>query len=278
VPDASLTAVFGAVDKIERDDRATLLKRMSDAGVPAAAGERLLDVVQASDFDALRREFGGTADVATALDRFDAYRELLAAHGVDDYLKLDLTIVRGLAYYTGIVFELFDARGEFRAICGGGRYDQLLGAIAGVDLPALGFGMGDVVLRELLAGRGLLPERADVVDYYVVAVTPEQRPELLRIVPRLRDAGHAVDYSLRHQAVGKQLKAAAAIGARKAVILGPDELAQGLAVVRAMATEPARVEAAASIRSTFNRDRIGKGQQAVEAYTRTGRAPPAARA
>jgi histidyl-tRNA synthetase len=75
---------------------------------------------------------------------------------VGEYLRVDLTIVRGLAYYTGIVFELFDAQGEFRAICGGGRYDNLLQALGGVDLPALGFGMGDVVLGELLRARGKL--------------------------------------------------------------------------------------------------------------------------
>src|SRR5690606_3844234 len=127
-----------------------LLERMAKGGVPAGVGEHLLDVVRTSDFASLRQEFGGNADVVAALDRFDAYQELLAAHGVDDYLKLDLTIVRGLAYYTGIVFELFDAKGEFRAVCGGGRYDNLLEALGGVDMPALGFGMGDVVLGELL--------------------------------------------------------------------------------------------------------------------------------
>src|SRR5688572_10474204 len=197
VPDESLAAVFGAVDKIERDDRATLLKRMSDAGVPVAAGERLLDVVQASDFDALRREFGGTADVATALDRFDAYRELLAAHGVDDYLKLDLTIVRGLAYYTGIVFELFDARGEFRAICGGGRYDDLLMALGGVDMPALGFGMGDVVLGELLKARGKMPANLGGTDAWIAPMDEGSRVAAVRVARELRAAGASVETPLR---------------------------------------------------------------------------------
>ena len=153
-----------------------------------------------------------------------------------DDVRFDLSIVRGLAYYTGVVFEIFDARGELRAVAGGGRYDNLLGAVGGAELPALGFGMGDVVLRELLADRGLLPAREDALDYYVIGVTPEQRPDVLRLVHRLREAGHAVDYSFRAQGVGKQLKAAAAVGARKAVIVGPDELAEGLAVVRALAS------------------------------------------
>ena len=82
-------------------------------------------------------------------------------------MQLDLTIVRGLAYYTGIVFELFDAKGEFRAVCGGGRYDTLLESLGGVDLPALGFGMGDVVLGELLRARGLMPRGAGGGDFWV---------------------------------------------------------------------------------------------------------------
>ena len=97
---------------------------------------------------------------AEHLARFDQYFATLDALGVREYVDLDLRIVRGLAYYTGIVFELFDATGEFRAICGGGRYDNLLQALGGVDMPALGFGMGDVVLGELLRARGLMPSGA----------------------------------------------------------------------------------------------------------------------
>ncbi|MBK6305693.1 MAG: ATP phosphoribosyltransferase regulatory subunit [Gemmatimonadetes bacterium] len=131
VPDAAIGAVFGAVDKIEREPADALVKKMTDAGVSADAAGRVLALVKASDFDALRVEFAADPEVTAALERFDAYRALLEAHGVREYLKLDLTIVRGLAYYTGIVFELFDAKGEFRAVCGGGRYDNLLSALGG---------------------------------------------------------------------------------------------------------------------------------------------------
>ena len=100
--------------------------------------------------------------------RFVRYLEYLDALGVARRgCEFDLSIVRGLAYYTGIVFELFDRKGEFRAICGGGRYDKLLQSLGGVDLPALGFGMGDVVLGELLRARGLMPERDADLDYWV---------------------------------------------------------------------------------------------------------------
>ncbi len=162
------------------------------------------------------------------------YFDQLEAMGLADFVRFDLSVVRGLGYYTGIVFELFDARGELRAIAGGGRYDNLLSAVGGVDLPALGFGMGDVVLRELLADRGLLPEVRSTVDAFLVAVTPEERPTLLVLAHRLRDAGISVEYALRHQGVGKQFKTASALGARRTVVLGPEELAQGVAVVRDM--------------------------------------------
>jgi histidyl-tRNA synthetase len=110
--------------------------------------------------------------VIAALERFDAYAELLGRTG--SRLPAALTIVRGLAYYKGIVFELFD-KGEFRAVCGGGRYDNLLSALGGVDMPALGFGMGDVVLGELLKARGKMPSGSPAIDYWVAPVDAAHR-------------------------------------------------------------------------------------------------------
>jgi histidyl-tRNA synthetase len=152
--------------------------------------------------------------------------------GYADYLDLDLGIVRGLAYYTGTVFELFDARGELRAICGGGRYDNLLGSLGGVDLPALGFGMGDVVLGELLRERGLVPEPGSSIDVFLAAITPDDLPHVLGLARELRDAGLRVEYALAPQAVGKQLKLADARSARLAVVVGPDDRARGEVMVK----------------------------------------------
>ena len=119
--------------------------------------------------------------------------EALGAMGFGEYLDLDLGIVRGLAYYTGTVFELFDARGELRAICGGGRYDDLLQSLGGVELPALGFGMGDVVLGELLRDRGLAPEAASSIDVFLAAITQDDLPHVLGLARELRDAGLRVE-------------------------------------------------------------------------------------
>jgi histidyl-tRNA synthetase len=161
--------------------------------------------------------------------------EALELMGLGDFLDLDLTIVRGLAYYTGTVFELFDARGELRAICGGGRYDDLLGALGGVDLPALGFGMGDVVLTELLRDRGLLPEQAAGIDVFLAAISEPDLPTVLELAHELREAGLRVEYVLGPQTIGKQLKLADTRNARVAVVIGPDDRARGEVMLKDLA-------------------------------------------
>jgi histidyl-tRNA synthetase len=237
VPEARLILVYNIVDKLERVPADVIAKRLTDeAELSAEQAEAVVAIFAHRDFDAVRAAYGETEGVAPEIERMAAYFGMLRAMGLGAYVRFDLSIVRGLAYYTGIVFELFDARGELRAICGGGRYDNLLRQVAGVELPALGFGMGDVVLRELLADRSLLPSTVQTVDYYVVAVTPEQRDALLSLVHGLRDAGWSVEYGLRHQGVGKQFKNASALGARRVVTLGPDEVAQGIAAVKDMET------------------------------------------
>lgn len=237
VPEAQLTLVYNIVDKLEREPAERIVARLRDnAGLDEAAASRVLEIFRHRDFGAVRTAYGRTEGVAAEIARTAELFDTLGAMGLGDYARFDLSIVRGLAYYTGVVFELFDLRGELRAICGGGRYDKLLRQVSAVDLPALGFGMGDVVLRELLADRGLLPRPERGVDYFLVPVTPDQRPEVLRLAHQLRDAGQSVEYGFRAQNVGKQLKAAAALGARRVVVLGPDEAAAGVVLVREMAT------------------------------------------
>jgi histidyl-tRNA synthetase len=235
VPEERLTLVYNIVDKLERDPREEIERRLrEDAGLGPAVVEEVLAIFRHTDFEAVRDAYGGTHGIADEIARMRKLLDDLDAMELLPYVRFDLSVVRGLAYYTGMVFELFDRRGELRAIAGGGRYDNLLGALSGVDLPALGFGMGDVVLKELLVDRGLIPALDHAPDYYVIAVTPEERPDVLRIVQRLRRSGSAVEYALRHQGVGKQLKAAAAVRAHRAVIVGPDEIAAGAVVVRMM--------------------------------------------
>jgi histidyl-tRNA synthetase len=235
VPEERLTLVYNIVDKLEREPREAIAARLrNEAGLGAAVADEVLAVFDHRDFDAVRAAYGGIEGIGEEIGRLGAYFEILEAMGLLQYARFDLSVVRGLAYYTGIVFELFDARGELRAIAGGGRYDNLLRQVSDADLPALGFGMGDVVLRELLADRGLLPEPEAALDAVLIAITPDERPAMLRLAHRLRDAGWAVAYALQHQGVGKQFKQASALGARRTIVLGPDEVRDGLVVVRDM--------------------------------------------
>lgn len=139
----------------------------------------------------------------------------LMARGLGDFVKVDYHVIRGLAYYTGPVFETFDRKGEFRAIAGGGRYDNLVRLISGdkVDMPALGFGMGDVVLLELLKARGLLPKFDAAVDVFVLIEDETSRQRSLKLIQDLRAAGLAVEYSLTPAKPDKQFKRAQELNA-----------------------------------------------------------------
>jgi histidyl-tRNA synthetase len=232
VGEAQAATVYQVFDKLRRTPEDVSVRKLADAGLQPSAVDRLLALARARTWDELA---GVDAQLGGALGEGESLRrtlEALRAMGFGDYLDLDLGIVRGLAYYTGTVFELFDARGELRAVCGGGRYDNLLASLGGVDLPALGFGMGDVVLGELLRDRGLAPPSEPTVDVFLAAITGDDVPEVLGLARELRDAGLRVEYALAPQAVGKQLKLADTRGARVAIVVGPDDRARGEVMVK----------------------------------------------
>ena len=159
----------------------------------------------------------------------------LAARNLQGYVKVDYGVIRGLAYYTGIVFEAFDRAGELRAIAGGGRYDNLVKLISGgkLNLPALGVGMGDVVLLELLKARGLLPKFQTGAGVFFLIASEQLRHESLRCIQQLRDAGLTVDYPLVASKPDKQFKRATETNAFATVLL---EHPQGQAKVKCLAT------------------------------------------
>lgn len=235
VAEEDLTTAYGAIDRFERVDRADLLDLMAERGLARDVAERVLTMADRHDYDELRGllDARGMAeeadDLGTCLSRLDDM-------GFGGFVELDTSIVRGLAYYTGIVFEFFDVQRSLRAICGGGRYDGLLDALGGVDLPAVGFGMGDVVLGELLKDRGWKPDTDDRLDAFLVAVTAEDVPAVMRLARDLRSADLRIEFALKLQSVVKQLKLAASRPARYAVVVGPDERAAGQVTVRSLAT------------------------------------------
>jgi histidyl-tRNA synthetase len=155
-----------------------------------------------------------------------------------DFVKVDYRVIRGLAYYTGPVFEAFDKKGEFRALAGGGRYDNLVKLISGgkVDMPALGFGMGDVVLLELLKTRNLLPKFDGGLDAFVLVEDETLRAETLNLIQELRSAGFALDYAMTRAKPDKQFKRAQDLKAARTLRLERSATGELLAKVRNLTT------------------------------------------
>jgi histidyl-tRNA synthetase len=229
VTEAQLPTAYAAIDKRERLDRPAfekLLRGIDGQGMPAAVIGKVLEVSELKGLDsvaaALHEVRGGSEALAPLRHTLNA----LADRGLAEFVEVDLTIVRGLAYYTGTVFELFDAGRSHRAIAGGGRYDDLLRRLGGVDLPAVGFAMGDVVIGDLLKEHGLRPTALPAVEVFIAGVTEDDLPHVLTLAHECRDAGLRTEYALTAQAVGKQLKLADARRAGVAVLIGPDDRAR----------------------------------------------------
>lgn len=232
ITEEMLPLAYAALDRIDRTPRGEVESGLFKSGYANSGVEPLFRVASLKGLDAVCAALAAVPRGEETVEPLRQAVGALGAMGLGEFVEVDLTIVRGLAYYTGIVFELFDVEKALRAICGGGRYDGLLKALGGVDLPALGFGMGDVVLGELLTERGLAPQASTRLDAFLVAVGGEDTAFVLRLAHDLRDRGLAVEYALRPQAIRKQLELAAARGAPRAVIIGPAERRSGVAVVR----------------------------------------------
>jgi histidyl-tRNA synthetase len=204
---------------------------------PAAQG--VLDMLAANDLDDAANQAPADSPSIAELRRLF---ELLDAYGVSDRVCFDASVVRGLAYYTGLVFEAFDTQGELRSLCGGGRYDRLLETLGGPPMPAAGFGMGDVVLMELLSDKGLLTQRPAGIDDVVFAFGEAERPVAVRVAERLRRQGRSVELTLGTPRLKRVMSDADKIGATRVWLIGPAEVARGIATVRELATGEQREE------------------------------------
>jgi len=248
VAEDRLAAAFALVDRFEKLPRDLVVEKMAgDVGLDPRAAAEAVELFDSLALDGIEKRFGSNPAITEAAAPLTEYVGILGDMGLGDYVQLDLTIVRGLAYYTGIVFELFDTHGELRAICGGGRYDRLLELVGGEPLPAVGFGMGDVVLGELLADRGLVPGYRRTVDYVLVTIGAEQRASAYRLAHELRERGCSVVFSLRDQGVRKQFRAAETEGAANVLVLGPEESERGTVKVRHMTTGEEREMSVAEV-------------------------------
>ncbi len=231
------------IDKVAKIGPEKVVEQLTAKdGLVRLAPEAARDVVAmlgASSLDeAAAHAPAGSASLAEIQHLF----ELLDAYGVADSVRFDASTVRGLAYYTGIVFEAFDSEGALRSICGGGRYDGLLETLGGPAMPAVGFGMGDVVLTELLGDKGLLPELSLAIDEVVFAFGEDERPAAIRLAERLRRDGRRVELVLGAPRLKRVMADADRSRAGQVWLIGPDEAARGVATVRDLATGEQREE------------------------------------
>ena len=233
---------FGANDVVVRiSDREFWIDFLRQQNVPEDKWQETLQIIDKSEREAREKtaaKLGSLAEPAFKIldgegrsEKLDRIVEALRGRGIADFVQVDLGIVRGLAYYTGVVFEAFDRSGKLRALAGGGRYDNLISHLSdgALSLPAIGFAMGDVVLAELIdeipaAKKELEAAVAgqQALDLYVVIAKEERRADAVAQIQSLREAGYRVDYPLAPAKVGKQFQAAEQLGARVALLFGDE--------------------------------------------------------
>ncbi|HTB80598.1 MAG TPA: histidine--tRNA ligase [Opitutaceae bacterium] len=228
-------AMLGAVDKYEKLGEAAFRDYAEKFGpLDPQLKEKVLAFLQIKTLAALEQTLaahGGDKLAARLAD----WRKLLGGLEAMDlarFVEVDLGVVRGLAYYTGFVFEAFDRKGDLRALAGGGRYDDLVKKLGGPDLPAVGFAIGDVTTGILLEERGKMPTYINAPDVYAVVDGEKGRFAAFSCINELRATGLCVEYPFKDVAFGKQFKAAADSGAKLALIYGGDELAKGVVKIR----------------------------------------------
>jgi histidyl-tRNA synthetase len=256
---ARTRGVLGAIDKFEKlGDEA--FKSYTDEFGPLdpALKAKILAFLEVKSLAALEQTIAalGGEKLETRLADWRKLLGALDAMGLSRFVEVDLGVVRGLAYYTGFVFEAFDRKGELRALAGGGRYDDLVEKLGGPKLPAVGFAIGDMTFALLLEQRGVMPNFVQAPDVYFVIGGEKERLAAFGDIHALRAAGFRVEYPMKEVAFGKQFKAAAESGAKLALIYGGDELAKGVVKIRDLTQrsemEVPRAQVASTVRDFFS--------------------------
>ena len=221
------------VDKMDKLPSEVIEEQLSDLGHSSDVISKIQSVLGIKDMDdltnALEKDSAAITELTTLFDLVDSY-------GMSEWLQFDASIVRGLAYYTGSVFEAHDREGKFRAICGGGRYDNLLSTLGGKDLPATGFGFGDMVIMELLEEKNLIPELISGVDDLVLPLSQDLRDIAVRVAAALRLSDRTVDLVLEDKKMKWAFKHAERVGAKRLVLLAPDEWSRKMIKVKDLET------------------------------------------
>ena len=221
------------VDKMDKLSSDVIEDQLSDLGHDSKVVMTIQTVLGIKDMNSLKEAL---KDESVAVSELNLLFDAIDSYGISEWVEFDASIVRGLAYYTGAVFEAHDRTGEFRAICGGGRYDKLLSTLGGKDLPATGFGFGDMVIMELLAEKGLIPELVSDIDDIVIPLNSDLRNAAVMVAASLRNSGRTVDLVLEDKKMKWAFKHAERIGAARLVLLAPDEWSRKMVKIKDLDT------------------------------------------
>ena len=221
------------VDKMDKLSSDVIEKQLSELGHSSEVITKIQTVLGIKDMKNLKSSLDKSS---SAILELNTLFDLIEAYGISEWVQFDASVVRGLAYYTGSVFEAHDREGKFRAICGGGRYDNLLSTLGGKDLSATGFGFGDMVIMELLADKGLIPELISGVDDIVLPLNQDLRDIAVRVAAALRLSDRTVDLVLEDKKIKWAFKHAERVGAKRLVLLAPDEWSRKMIKVKDLET------------------------------------------
>lgn len=225
IPEEKFAATCVLIDKLEKVPLDAIQGDLEELGLDRSVVKKLTDVLTNNSIEGLEATLGPDSEAIKELNKL---MTLCEAYGIGDWILIDASVIRGLAYYTGIVFEAFDRRGELRAIAGGGRYDKLLETFGGDPTPAAGFGFGDAVIVELLKERDVLPSFERVgTDTVVFALNEDLYSVAVGVATTLRENGQSVDVILEKKKPKWVFKHSDRIGSRFCVIVAPDEYSKG---------------------------------------------------
>ncbi len=221
------------VDKMGKLSSDVIEEQLSGLGHDSEVITTIQSVLGIKDMNGLQEAL---KDESVAVSELNFLFDAIDSYGISEWVEFDASIVRGLAYYTGAVFEAHDKAGKFRAICGGGRYDKLLSTLGGKDLPATGFGFGDMVIMELLAEKDLIPELVSDIDDTVIPLNSDLRNAAVMVAASLRNSGRTVDLVLEDKKMKWVFKHAERVGAKRLVLLAPDEWSRKMVKIKDLDT------------------------------------------
>lgn len=232
IPDHLFTEVCVIVDKLGKLTREEIEKELISTGLSSEAVQGIIEVLSLKSLSKLEEVLGSGVEAVADLKKLFSFAE---QYGFADWICFDASVVRGLAYYTGIVFEAFDREGKLRAICGGGRYNRLLSTFGSEDIPACGFGFGDAVVVELLKEKGLLPDLPHQIDDIVFPLDDELEGPASTVASSLRKKGRAVDL-VEDKRLKWVFKHAERINASRLILVGKSEWERGMVRVKILST------------------------------------------